>query len=60
MTEHVDAARALTAIDIGDRSMVKASLAATLVKNGDHMPVFSTAFDVYFAHRSMSTADLAV
>ena len=59
MTEHVDAARALTAIDISDRSMVKASLAATLVKNGDHMPVFSTAFDVYFAHRSMSTADLA-
>ncbi|MBU6233016.1 MAG: VWA domain-containing protein [Acidobacteria bacterium] len=59
MTEHVDAARALTAIDIGDRAMVKASLAATLVKNSDHLPVFSTAFDVYFAHRSMSSADLS-
>ena len=57
MTEHVDAARALTAIDLADRAMVKASLAATLVKNGDHMPVFTTAFDVYFANRSFRSAD---
>ena len=58
MSEHVDAARALTAIDISDRDMVKACLAATLVKNGDHMPVFSTAFDVYFSNRHASGADL--
>ena len=58
MTEHVDAARALTVIDLADRPMVKATLAATLVKNADHMPVFSTAFDVYFANRSMSSSEV--
>jgi uncharacterized protein len=52
MSEHVDAARATTAIDIADRGLLKASLAATMVKDSDHAPIFSTAFDIFFANRS--------
>ena len=59
MSEHVDAARAVEVIDLSDRALVKNSLAATLVKDGDHLPVFSTAFEVYFSNRSFeSVADL--
>jgi hypothetical protein len=59
MSEHVDAARALEVIDLGDRSMLRATLAATLVKDGDHLPVFYNAFDVYFSIRSWDgTEDL--
>jgi uncharacterized protein len=56
MSEHVDAARAVEVIDLGQRSMVRGSLAATLVKDGDHLPVFYTAFDVFFATRSWQSA----
>lgn len=56
MSEHVDAARAMGAIDLGDRSLVRSSLAATLVKDGDHLPVFYTAFEVFFANRSWANA----
>jgi len=38
MSEHVDAARAVQVIDLSDRALMKNSLAATLVKDGDHMP----------------------
>jgi uncharacterized protein with von Willebrand factor type A (vWA) domain len=55
MSEHVDSARAMEAIDLSDRSLVKNSLAATLVKDGDHMPVFNTAFEVFFANRSLES-----
>ena len=59
MSEHVDAARAVQVIDLSDRALVKSSLGATLVKDGDHMPVFSTAFEVFFSNRSFeSVADL--
>ena len=57
MSEHVDAARAVEVIDLGDRSQVRGSLAATLVKDGDHLPVFYTAFDVFFATRSWKSAE---
>jgi uncharacterized protein with von Willebrand factor type A (vWA) domain len=57
MSEHVDAARAVEVIDLGDRSMVRGSLAATLVKDGDHLPVFYTAFDVFFATRSFASVE---
>jgi uncharacterized protein with von Willebrand factor type A (vWA) domain len=57
MSEHVDAARAIDVIDLSDRSMVRGSLAATLVKDGDHLPVFYTAFDVFFATRSMQSVE---
>ena len=52
MSEHVDSAKAMEVIDLSDRSLVKNSLAATLVKDGDHMPVFNTAFEVFFSTRS--------
>jgi uncharacterized protein with von Willebrand factor type A (vWA) domain len=59
MSEHVDAARAVEVIDLGDRSQLRATLAATLVKDGDHLPVFYNAFDVYFSIRSWDgTEDL--
>lgn len=56
MSEHVDAARAVEVIDLGNRSMLRSSLAATLVKDGDHLPVFNTAFDVFFSNRSWADA----
>jgi uncharacterized protein with von Willebrand factor type A (vWA) domain len=59
MSEHVDAARAVEVINLGDRSLLQATLAATLVKDGDHLPVFYNAFDVYFSIRSWDgTEDL--
>jgi uncharacterized protein with von Willebrand factor type A (vWA) domain len=57
MSEHVDAARAVEVIDLADRRMVRATLAATLVKDGDHLPVFNTAFDVFFALRSAQSVE---
>jgi uncharacterized protein with von Willebrand factor type A (vWA) domain len=57
MSEHVDAARAMEVIDLGDRAMVRSSLAATLVKDGDHLPVFYTAFEVFFSTRSWRNAE---
>jgi uncharacterized protein len=57
MSEHVDAARAVEVIDLGNRSLVKATLAATLVKDGDHLPVFNTAFEVFFSVRSWESAE---
>jgi len=56
MSEHVDSAKAMEVIDLSDRSLVKNSLAATLVKDGDHMPVFNTAFEVFFSTRSWDAA----
>lgn len=52
MSEHVDAARAVEVIDLSERSLLRSSLAATLVKDGEHLEVFYTAFDVFFATRS--------
>ena len=57
MTEHLDAVRALEAIDLGVRVEVRDALAATLVKDGDHLPVFYTAFDVFFATRGFEQPD---
>ncbi|HUZ41353.1 MAG TPA: VWA domain-containing protein [Acidimicrobiales bacterium] len=56
MSEHVDSAKAMEVIDLSDRSLVKNALAATLVKDGDHMPVFNTAFEVFFSNRSWDSA----
>ena len=57
MSEHVDAARAVEVIDLGDRNMLRNTLAATLVKDGDHLPVFNSAFEVYFSIRSWDGAE---
>jgi uncharacterized protein with von Willebrand factor type A (vWA) domain len=49
-TEHLDAARALVAVDLLERDVVKASLAATLVKDETHYAAFDLAFEVFFAN----------
>lgn len=57
LSEHVDAARAIRTIDLGNRSLVRSVLAATLVKSSDHLEVFTVAFEVFFANRSFHDAD---
>ncbi|HEY5437952.1 MAG TPA: hypothetical protein VIJ99_03550, partial [Acidimicrobiales bacterium] len=56
MSEHVDSAKAMEVIDLSDRALVRNSLAATLVKDGDHLAVFNTAFEVFFSTRSWESA----
>ena len=56
-TEHLDAARALVAIDLLDRPVMKAALAATMVKDEAHYPVFDTAFEIYFAMIDAAATD---
>jgi uncharacterized protein len=53
LSENVDAAAALRAIPLGERTQVKSALAATLVKNHDHQGAFDLAFDVFFAGRRL-------
>lgn len=48
MVEAIDAARAIEQIDLVDREGLRASLAATMVKNSRHLGAFDIAFDVYF------------
>lgn len=50
-SEAVDAARAIESIDVSDRLLFRAALRATLVKSGDHLSAFDTAYDVFFANR---------
>ena len=51
MTEHVDAARALEVIDLGDRTVLQQCLRAVLVKNGAHQDTFDRTFALYFGTR---------
>ena len=51
LTEHVDAANAVSEIDLGQRSVFKSSLRATLVKSEDHRSAFDSVFEIYFADR---------
>lgn len=51
MSEAVDAARALESIDVSDRALFRSALCATLVKSGDHLTAFDTAYEVFFANR---------
>lgn len=53
MSETVDAARALNTIDVADQSLFRSALCATLVKSGDHLSAFDTAYDVFFARRQI-------
>lgn len=54
LTESLDAARAVTALPVGDRSELRAALAATLVKSAAHLGAFDALFDVYFAGRPLT------
>jgi len=56
LTEHLDAAEAIHYIPLEDRTALKYALAATLVKSSDHWRAFETAFEVYFAHRTLTEA----
>jgi len=51
MVESIDAMNAVQHIDLGDRTSLKETLRATLVKNARHEPAFDTAFEVFFAAR---------
>ncbi|MGH3412961.1 MAG: VWA domain-containing protein [Marmoricola sp.] len=48
LAEGLDAARAVTAIDLGDREALRAAYAATLVKRDSHRPVFDRVFELFF------------
>ena len=45
--EHLDAAAAVAGIPLNDREVLRAALAATLVKDGDHLGAFNLIFDLY-------------
>jgi uncharacterized protein with von Willebrand factor type A (vWA) domain len=49
MVESVDAARAMEHVDLGDRSALKATLGATLVKSARHVDAFEAAFEAFFS-----------
>lgn len=51
LSENLDALAALRVTDLAQREVVKAALAATLVKDEAHYPAFETAFEVYFSLR---------
>ena len=51
MVESIDAMNAVQHIDLGDRTALKETLRATLVKNARHESAFDTAFEVFFATR---------
>ncbi|GII56676.1 hypothetical protein Pth03_50650 [Planotetraspora thailandica] len=46
--ENVDAAAALTVIDLAERETLREAYAATLVKRPAHRPAFDTFFDLWF------------
>ena len=48
VAEDLDAARAISAIGVGSRPLLKAAYAATLVKRELHRPAFEAIFDLYF------------
>lgn len=49
MVEAIDALSAVEEIELGDRSALRETLRATLIKNVRHERAFDTAFDVYFS-----------
>lgn len=49
MVEAIDAMKAVEAVDIGNRTALRETLRATLVKNLRHESAFDIAFDVYFS-----------
>ena len=57
MSETVDAARALESIDVANRQLFRSALCATLVKSGDHLSAFDTAYEIFFADR-VAPADI--
>src|SRR5215469_16231079 len=47
--EHLDAARALAAVPLGDTEVVRSTLQCALVKRAEHLDAFNLLFDLHFA-----------
>ncbi len=56
--EHLDAAKALSAISLHDKEVVRAALLCALVKRGEHAATFNLLFDLYTAGTTRPGADL--
>jgi uncharacterized protein with von Willebrand factor type A (vWA) domain len=58
--EHLDAAKALSRISLGDKEVVRAALQCALIKRAEHMSTFDLLFDLQTASRlSPDAAPLA-
>ena len=53
MGEHVDAARSLEVIDLGDKELLRVALASSMVKHGEHLDTFERTFNLFFATRDL-------
>ncbi len=51
LSEIIDAARAITQVDLGERAELRTALRSTMVKHARHHPTFELAFDRYFPAR---------
>jgi hypothetical protein len=51
LTEHLDAAEAMTHVPLEDRDALKYTLGAALVKSSTHWRAYETTFEIYFALR---------
>ncbi|HEY5889920.1 MAG TPA: VWA domain-containing protein [Acidimicrobiia bacterium] len=60
MVETIDAMQAVETIELGDRTGLKETLRATLIKNLRHERAFDTAFDIFFANVLRPGRDLDV
>jgi len=56
--EHLDAAKALSAISLRDKEVVRAALLCALVKRAEHVATFNLLFDLYTAGTTRPGADL--
>jgi uncharacterized protein with von Willebrand factor type A (vWA) domain len=52
ITEHVDAMRAVDAVSLGERAIVRRALGSTLAKSRAEWVTFETVFDAYFSVES--------
>ena len=52
ITEHVDAMRAVDAVSLGERTIVRRALGSTLAKSRAEWVTFETVFDAYFSVES--------
>ncbi|HVB45133.1 MAG TPA: VWA domain-containing protein [Streptosporangiaceae bacterium] len=57
--EHLDAARALSCIALGDKEVVRTTLQCTLVKRSEHVSTFNLLFDLYTSGRPLRDSPLA-
>jgi hypothetical protein len=53
MGEHVDAARSLEVIDLGDKELLRVALSSSMVKHGEHLETFERTFKLFFANRDI-------